>query len=488
MIKIYKYDESYLFIDCDKDEALNIQSYFEFFAPNYIFSPKYKMGKWDGKIRLFDMRTCKLPIGLLGKLIKYLKRDGFHFSVEDKELFDKGKKISSDNLLKFAKNILKCELTPRDYQILAVQQMLYMKKGIILSSTASGKSFIAFLFFNLLKYMNDDFKFLLVVPTVQLVKQMRDDFVEYGKNLCDYDDYIHMIWAGKEKHTRKTITISTWQSLQKLDETYFHQFDCILIDEVHKASGAELTKIIQNSVKAEYKSGMTGTVKQGKTDILQLEALFGDIKRVSSTKSLMKKKHLTELMIHGIVLKYPEKMCKLVRKLTYDEEAALVNKQIIKQKYISKLAETRKGNTLILFKHRELGLAIKEILDAQDVKKVFYIDGTIKVEDRELATRYCEENNDTILVASYGTFSTGINIKNLPNIIFAESMKSIIVILQSIGRGLRLHKDKAITHLYDVTDSFKIGKKKNYLLSHFLERISYYEEENFSYKIKEIQL
>lgn len=491
MIKIHKYNESFLFIDCDRDEALNIQSYFEFFAPGYVFHPAFKMGSWDGKIRLFNIKTCRLPIGLLKKLIKNLKRDGFEFSIEDKEeLFKTGKKISVQNVLKFAMDVLKIDpsMKPRDYQIFATQWFLYKKKGIILSSTASGKSLIAFLIFNLLQYIYEDFKFLLVVPTKQLVSQMRNDFIKYGENFDDYDDHIHMIWAGKDKHTEKSITISTWQSLQRLDKTYFYQFNCILIDEVHKVTGKELTKIVENCVKAEYKFGMTGTIKNGKSDVMQLEALFGSVNRVSKTKDLMKKNYLSKLMIYGVVLKYPEKLCKLVRKLSFDEEVSFVNKQKIKQYYVCKLADNCKGNTLVLFKKIEYGTALKEYLETNSDKKIFYVDGTVSVENRDIAKEYFEKNDDAILVASYGTFSTGINIKNLPNIIFAESMKSIIQVLQSIGRGLRKHKNKKITNVYDITDSFKIGKRKNFLLKHFFERIGYYEDEEFDYKIKEIQL
>ena len=486
MIEIFKKDESTLFIKCDRDEAYNIQGYFEFYADNYIFHPKYKMHVWDGKIRLFNIKTCELPIGLFKSLITNLKTDGIHYEVKD-EIIEYGKKISTENLLKF-NNMLKCDKIPRDYQIRAVQLMMYLKKSIILSSTASGKSFIAFLFFNLLKYLNPDYKFLLVVPTVQLVEQMYKDFIDYGKDFTDYDEYIHRIYTGKDKHTKKPITISTWQSLMRLDETYFHQFDCILIDECHLATGKEISKIVSNAINAEYKVGMSGTLKKAKTDVMQLESLFSNVHRVSKTIDLINAGHLTDVTINGLILKYPLEKCKFVKDLDFDQECKFVNGQKFKISFVSKLADSRNKNTLVLFKKIEYGTNIFNYLKEHSKKKIFYVDGTIQVDQREVVRKYFEENNDAIVVASYGTFSTGINITNLHNIIFAESMKSMIKVIQSIGRGLRKHKDKNKMYLFDICDDLSYGKHKNTLLKHFLERISYYDEEQFDYKIKEYKL
>ena len=484
MIKIYKKDESTLFINCEHDEALNIQSYFSFYAPNYVFHPKYKMHVWDGKIRLFNINKCELPIGLYKKLITNLDRDGISYGVMD-TIFTPGKKISTESVLKFASSILKTDKVPRDYQINAVQHMLYGKKKIILSATASGKSFIAFLFFNLLKYMYPDYKFLLVVPTIQLVEQMYEDFKDYGKNFADYDKYVHRIYAGKDKNTDKPITISTWQSLQRLEEKYFEQFDCVLIDECHGATGKELTKIVTNSINAEYKIGMSGTLNNAKADELQLEALFSNIIRVNKTIDLINAGHLSNINIHALILKYPEKYGKFVKGLEFDEECKFINSQKVKRNFVCSLANSRENNTLILFKHREYGTSLYRYLESKSKKKIFYVDGTVSVEYRENVRKYCEENNDVIIVASYGTFSTGINIKNLHNIIFGESIKSMIKVIQSIGRGLRKHVNKNKMYLFDICDDMSYKKHNNTLLNHFLSRIEYYDAEEFTYKVKE---
>lgn len=834
MIKIHKYNESFIFVECGYSDAKKISEQFEFYAPNFQFSPKYKNGWWDGKIRLFNVKDCLLPQGLLFRLIKFLKSSNYEFEIIDNELITNGKKINSDSLIKFSKKILHTNLVPRDYQINAVQHMLYRKKMVALSATSchgkgqqilmfdgsfkgvenikvgdklmgpdghprnvlklftgrdeifkvipnkskpftvtknhilslkltskskrykhlndiqnitvddylkssknfkhlyklyktdtidswvdknipipsyilglllgdgclkygsvsiasmdkeiieeiysyakkerckivagkkkgvpvtyyfrnnkgqqnsimekirflelndcgsenkfipeqykyssintrlellaglmdtdgclskkryfdyvtkskklgndiiflchslglasniykinkkcqngfvgeyyrihisgdtykipcrlprkqaikydlrtnpkhegfkiqyhdydefygfaldrdhlyllddftvthnSGKSFIAFLFFNLLKYLDDSFKFLLVVPTTALVEQMHGDFCEYGRNFADYGDYIHRVYAGKQKYTDKPITVSTWQSLQRVDKRYFEQFDAVIVDECHTASAKQLTNIVNRCTNARFKIGMSGTLNDTKVDKLQLEGLFGPIRKVSRTKDLMRQGYVSKLRINGIVLRYPKPDCRLVRNAAdWGQETKFINEQTAKHRYVCALANSRKNNTLVLFRLRRLGKTIQGMLERGSGKKVFYVDGTVGVKYREEVRRYCEANDDAVVVASYGTFSTGINIKNLHNIVFAESMKSLIKVLQSVGRLLRLHESKDFATLFDIADDLTYGRKKNYVLKHFLKRIGYYENEGFTYNIKNVNL
>ena len=488
MIKIHKADESFCFVECDYDQAIDISKQFEFYAPNFQFSPKYKAGVWDGKIRLFPVKTCMLPQGLWPRLVQYLERTGREHWV-DPLLQERGKKISANNVKRFAADVLKCDLVPRDYQILAVQHMLYRKKMVALSATSSGKSFIIFLLFNLLKYLDDEFKFLLVVPTTSLVEQMHGDFCEYGKNFGDFRQYVHRIYSGKEKYTDKPITVSTWQSLAKQGKRYFEQFDCVVVDECHTAGAKLLTEIVNRCVNAVYKVGTSGTLKDTKLDTLALEGLFGLIARISRTKDLMDRKYVAKLRINGIVLKYPKSDCRAVKNMAdWGAENKFINGQVAKQRYLCSLAESRDKNTLMLFRSISFGKRLVEILEKRGRKSVFYADGGVKVKEREAIRAYCESHDDAVVVASYGTFSTGINIKNLHNVVFAESMKSVIKVLQSLGRLLRLHESKAFATLFDVTDDLTYGREKNYVLSHFLDRIGYYESEGLSYSVRNVDL
>lgn len=488
MIKLYKQNESTIFVECDRDEASWISTQFEFYAPNYMWSPAFKAHVWDGKIRLFNVNDCLLPQGLLLDLIKLLKQNDCDYKIVDP--IENGPKISFKSVEKFKKLIkLPKKFKKRNYQTTAVQQLLFYKKMIALSATSSGKSLIAYLFFNLLKYMDDEAKFLLVVPSISLVSQMAGDFKEYAEDWCDFDQYVHQIYSGKEKWTDKPITISTWQSLQKMSKKYFNQFDAIIVDEVHTASAKVLAGIVTKCENAEFKIGMTGTLNECKIDKLQLKGLFGKIVKVARTKDLMKKGYISKLKINGIILNYPKELCRVNKNIgSYEEEVKIINGQTIKHKYICALANSRNKNTLILFRLRKLGIAIKERLESSSKKKIFYVDGTVNVKYREAVRKYCESHDDAIVIASYGTFAVGINIKNLHNVIFAESMKSVIKVLQSVGRLLRLHKSKEFATLFDITDNLTVGKKKNYLLKHFIKRTEYYDNEQLDYNITEVNI
>lgn len=487
MVNIYKKNESFLFIDCELDVAQDLKEYFSFYTTNYYYSKKYKAGLWDGKFYLYNMRTSTLPIGLLDYLLKFLKSNRTRYKL-DKSLIKKGRKLNSNSIIKFSKNLLKTEYTPRDYQIKAVQYMLYYQRCIILSATASGKSFIAFLLFNILKYFNPDYKFLLVVPSTNLVEQMTGDFVEYGENFANYNKYIHKIYSGKSKNTDKSITISTWQSLQNLPEEYFHKFDVILGDEGHTCQAQELSRIIESCINAKFKLAMSGTLQDSQVAKVQLQGLFGKIFNVARAKKLIEKGWLSKLKINGVILEYDKATRKKYKKEEYRDELELIRSRKDRIKYILQLTLSRKNNTLVLFNDikNEYGLNIYKLCKKYN-KNTFYIDGSIATETREEIRKYAEHHNDVIIVASFRTFATGINIKNLHNIIFAETMNSVIKVLQAIGRVLRLHELKNHATLYDITDHISI-RGKNYVLQHFFNRISYYEKEGYEYNIKTIKL
>lgn len=489
MIKIHKTNETKIYIEADYDQAVNINEHFSFYAPNYFWNKKYRAGLWSGKIYLFNFANSTLPIGLLDALIKFLKDNNTEFEVEQ-SLLNKGKKLNSVSIIKFANQILKCELVPHDFQIQGVQLALYHKKTILLSATASGKSYILFLIINLLKYFNENFKFLLVVPSTNLVEQMTTDFCEYGKQYTDYSNYIHKIYGGKDKNTDKVITISTWQSLmgKSVPAHYFQQFDCVIVDECHGAKAAEITGIMEKSVNAEYKIGVSGTIKNSVMDKLQLVGLFGNVYKISSSAELIKRGLLSKLNIIGIILKYPDEIRKYCKEMIYNDEIAFINNDKNKIKTVCKLAISRKNNTLILFKTLTFGKLIYKLCKKNSTKKVYYIAGEVDTETREKIRKITETRNDIIIVASYGTFAQGINIKNLHNIVFAQSMKSFIKVIQSIGRLLRKHDSKDCAILYDITEDLSWKSHKNYTLKHFFDRIGYYDQEKFNYTVREISI
>ena len=149
-----------------------------------------------------------------------------------------------------------------------------------------------------------------------------------------------------------------------------------------------------------------------------------------------------------------------------------------------------RGNTLVLFNRVEdHGMPLYQLINTSTRnKKVFFIYGGVNVEDREEVRAIAEKENNAIIVASYGTFSTGINIKNLHNIVFASPSKSRIRNLQSIGRVLRKGDNKTKATLYDLADDISYKSRKNYTLNHMIERVKIYSEENFNYDIVNVTL
>lgn len=486
MIEIIKINESYIRVFCEYDVSIMLYEYFSFFTKNYKWSPKYKSGVWDGKIRLFNMKNGLLPIGLYNDLLFFLKKNDLDF--KDKTVFYSGLNFSVEFINKFIEEVLKCDLSQRDYQIKSVQHILKNKKTIILSATGSGKSFIIFSYINLLKYVDNNFKFLIVVPTTSLVEQMTTDFVEYGRNFCDYNDHIHKIYSGVSKETNKCIVISTWQSLQNIkNRQWFQKFSCVTIDETHGATAAQLSKIVLKCENAIYKIGTTGSLSDNETDKMQLKALFSNIYLASNTKNLQKRKILSKLRIRNCILEYPFKYRNLCKKFDYQTEIDFIRSLNQRKKFICQLVNKIKDNTLVLFRSIEYGKKLFE-LSKERRENVYFIYGGTKTIDREIIRKLAEVDNDIIIIASYGVFSTGINIRNLHNLVFAESMKSSIKVIQSIGRTLRLHKNKKIATLYDICDDLQYLKHKNYLLKHFLERIKIYDREGFNYKTKSFKI
>ncbi len=497
MINIQYHSEAELYLDCDFDEARDIGERFSFYSPKAHFSPKYQAGIWDGRIRLFNQNSGMMPFGLLTKLINYLKHNQYDFTVQD-GLLNKGERYSYGKIMKFAKQMLKlpAKLKPYDHQVQAIRNFLYHKKMIGLSATASGKSLIYYILFNILEYLYGDMKILLLVPRTSLVEQMATDFIEYGKNFTDMDQHIHKIYSGKDKHTDKSITISTWQSLQNMPGEYFEKFNCLVVDEVHEATAKELPRIANLCINAMYRIGMTGHLKDCKISNMQLEGLLGKIKTFSKSSDLIEKGILSDIHIKALILKHQKKDCRACKdilkqadaKKAFHGELDLIRTVKNRKKFVCKLAASRNNNTMVLFKSREYGRSLNRLLKKNfPDQRVYYIDGTIPVIHREQVRKQAEKFDNVIIVASYGTFSTGINIKNLHNLIFAESVLSSVKVIQSIGRVLRKYFNKD-ARLFDITDDLTFSRKKNYALKHFHRRIKYYDQEQFDYDVSTIQL
>jgi superfamily II DNA or RNA helicase len=366
------------------------------------------------------------------------------------------------------------------------------KRTLLLSPTSSGKSLIIYLLVRqLLKYKCK--KGLIVVPTTSLVEQLYSDFADYSTaNGWNVAENIHKIYQGKEKDSDMPLTISTWQSLYNLPKEHFEQYDFIIGDEAHLFKAQSLTKIVSDCINAEYRFGLTGTLDGTKTHKLVLEGLFGPVMKVITTKELMDNKQIADFKIKCLVLKHEDEVCQLMMKKSYQDELEYLILNENRNKFIKNLAVSLNGNTLILYqyvdKHGKILYDMIKNTEKIGNRKVFFVYGKTDTETREEVRRLTEEENDAIIVASYGTFSTGINIRNLHNVIFASPSKSRVRNLQSIGRGLRLGDNKTEAVLYDIADDLRYKTYMNFTLKHFVERTKIYDEEKFNYKLYKIGL
>ena len=480
-IIIQKKNEVYLKLEAEPHIFQELSEYFTFEVPGSKFMPQYRNKYWDGKIRLFSTHTGEIYVGLLDKIVSWSKKFDYSVEFKDNKFYgtplEENEMISLEGVKDYMNRISKH--TPRDYQINAVYDALKYNRKLLISPTASGKSLMIYSVVRYFTEKND--KVLLVVPTTSLVEQMYKDFEDYG--WCA-EEYCHKIYSGKEKTTNKNVVITTWQSIYNLPRGFFNNFSVIIGDEAHLFKSKSLVSIMTKCDNAKYRFGFTGTLDGSQTHKWVLEGLFGPSYKVTQTKELIEKGHLSKLQIKILLLKHNEQQFN-----EYEDEIQYLINHDKRNNFIKNLSLDLKGNTLVLFNRVEShGLPLYELINssAEKDRKIFFVHGGVDVEQREKVREITENENNAIIVASYGTFSTGINIKNLHNVIFASPSKSRVRNLQSIGRILRKGNNKTKAVLYDISDDCTFKSRKNYTLNHLIERIKIYNEEKFNYEIIQI--
>lgn len=483
-MKISKINEVYLELEVDEDVSRELSDYFTFEVPGAKFMPQYRNRMWDGKIRLFSPHNGRIYVGLLPYIKEYCSKKSIKYIME--KGVENDRNVLRESVRDFAESLRpKSRGEPiqfRDYQIDSIWHAIQSDRCLLLSPTASGKSLVIYTLVRYYHLMN--LKTLILVPTTSLVEQMYSDFIDYGWE----DKYLHRVYAGHDKGSKKPVVISTWQSIYKLHRPYFAQYGCIIGDEAHLFKAKSLTDIMAKSGEVRYRFGLTGTLDGTQTHRLVLEGLFGQVKKIISTKELIDRGTLAELEIDCIILKHTDEEAKRVRYYTYAEEINYLVSHPKRNKFIEKLCASIKGNTLLLFQLVEKhGVLLYNELKTLD-RKVFFVYGGTTTETREKIRAITEKETNAIIVASYGTFSTGINIRAINNIVFASPSKSRVRVLQSIGRGLRQNDDKSKVKLFDVSDNISYKSRPNFTYRHFTQRLNIYKEEQFKYQINRINL
>lgn len=507
-VYIKKVDNTHLEIICqDFDFVVLMREKFSFFADGYKFAPSYINKYWDGKIRLLK-ETNLMPLGLYEDVEKFCasqnhpyKRDPsivrYNLPVEKFENF-----VTNLNIHTGGESI-----DPYEYQITAAHWALEMQRGILLSPTSSGKSLIQYMIIRLLEKMVDGMSMIVIVPTVGLVAQMIGDFCDYSSEIdWNGEKMIHGIKGGVSKETDKHIIVSTYQSLAKVDKSFFEQFDICMVDEVHTATAKSITRVVEACVNATYKIGLTGTLDEAKANEMTLKGLFGPVFEVITTRQLMDMNRVANLDIKMAMIVHPEEDRKLLRsaprgekdektgkkkrrKATYQEEMAHIVASPKRNKFIMRLASKLEGNTIIMINEIEHGEnLVKWLKEGLPHKNIYLYTGAVNANDREEIRQAMEKQDGAIIVGSLGTISTGISIKRLHNLVFAHPSKSKIKVLQSVGRLLRKSKFGNNVTMYDLVDDFRIGAYSNYVYDHGMERYRFYCEQQFDVEMLDVEI
>ena len=488
-LKVVKKDEVHVIIECEQSIARELNDYFTFFVPGYKFMPAFRDRRWDGKIRLFHLNHHTLYGGLLAQLREFCDKSGYTVDIPEEFI---PRDIDNNKLYEFIEllnlHVKDQKISMRDYQFDAFYECVKNRRLLLLSPTASGKSLIiyALIRYYLLSsvFQDREKKILIVVPTTSLVEQMYKDFKDYSYQDPNWrvGKFCHRLYHGKEKKTRKSVIISTWQSIYNNPKDYFKQFIVCIGDEAHGFKAKSMTDMMTAMTNCRYRIGTTGTLDGTKTHKLVLEGLFGSVHQVITTKTLIDEKFLAEMEINCKVLVHRNP----ITIDNYQQEINAIISSEKRNKYIVDLINSLEGNTLVLYQYVENhGQVLLEMLDPQ---RTYFVWGGVDAQKRERIRAKTEKGTDKIILASYGTFSTGINIRNINNIILSSPTKSRIRNLQSIGRGLRKSKTKEKVKVFDLADDFTEISSKYYTLKHFVERIKIYNEEKFDYTMDKIIL
>ncbi len=485
---ISKKNEVYLRLtDVEPSIAAELNDFFTFEVPGFKYMPAYRSKMWDGKIRLYNIVTGEIYVGLLPYIEEYLNNngEGYEFADGITSKRDVARSVVQGFVRGLRPTLNGKRIEVRDYQLDAIAHAIATNRSLLISPTASGKSLIIYCLVRYYQMM--ELKTLILVPTTSLVEQMYKDFEDYG---WSSGTYCQKIYQGYDKKVTKDVVISTWQSIHRMPRQYFRQFGAVFGDEAHLFKAKSLTGIMTKLDTCKYRFGLTGTLDGTQTHRLVLEGLFGKAKYVVTTKELIDDKTLANLKIDCIILKYPNEDRQIVKDFEYAAELEYIVTKVERNTFVCDLVGHLSGNTLVLFQFVEKhGNILYDIIrDKYKDRKVFFVYGGVATDTREEIREIVENEKDAVIVASYGTFSTGINIRNIKNIVFSSPSKSKIRVLQSLGRGLRQQGGNKTLRLYDISDDLSLDSKLNFTLRHFKERLNIYNDQKFDYEIRRINL
>ena len=471
----------------DRVTLQEVQTAFSYFAKDYKFNPLYKRGLWDGRTYLFKVSGCLFPTGLLSRFRDWCATRG----VEVEEIPGEHGVTHPFDVDFFLEHVAKStDFEIMQHQLGSVEEVLVNNRRLILSPTSSGKSLIQYL---VARYINKKHgkRVLIIVPNKTLVVQMREDFGEYANDGWGKEDTVHIVYAEQEIWTNHDVVVSTYQTAVKQPPEWFEGFGAVMIDEAHGATSKSVSTILGYSTHMLYHAGFTGTLNGTHMHEMEMRARFGDVTKLVTTRELMDMGIVAQLTIHALSIKHSGEEVKAAPKWRYPDEIAAITKIAARNDFLVGLATSSDKNVMILFHHTAHGKELQSLIEAKIAgtgKKLFYVDGNVEIKDRVPVRAHMEANDGCILLASFGTSSVGLSIKNIHCLILGHPFKDRIRVLQTIGRGLRISPTKKEILVVDVGDDFSGTRKtKNATYDHFVSRLELYQEEGFDYTVVSIE-
>jgi superfamily II DNA or RNA helicase len=471
---------------------------------NWYFHPLVKKKIWDGNICFIEKKGAfwRVPIGLWREIFEIGKEYNIEIEIEGLDSLVLSE-LTLDEFQRWVDDFFADkEFKPRDYQVEAAWKIVKFRYSVSEIATSSGKTLIAFMIFAFLKHKGWIRKFLMIVPSTNLVFQGNDDFVDYG--IEELGVRIQQIGGGSKLREGCDLIIGTFQSLVKKEPDFYEGVDAVFVDEAHHTNSMSIKKIMSSCMHTGWRFGLTGTLtKRGSADHLTIQQFLGPVIVEISPDFLFRHKHATPVSIKVVIMDWLDETIKdklanlkqnsqnLEGNEIYNIERKLVIESEKRLKYIVDFISKTSKNSLVLFQSvkDEYGKQIwNRLREITKDKEVFYVDGDTDENLREEYKSRMAVGENKVLVATFGTFATGISINNLHNIFLVESYKSEVLIKQSLGRGMRKMEGKEKVNVIDFVDDFSSAKYVNYLMKHGEARMQIYKNEKFQYKVFNVKL
>lgn len=498
-INIKHFDENYVQIVAERSQLLEMKESFSFFAAGYQFNPKYKSGYWDGRISLINFKEGnRIRKGLIPSILNFCNQREYQLIVDDGVLDGYGKfNVTSEQVIQMYGK-LNSPYKPHRSQVDTVTHCINNDRSIILAPPNNGKSYAIHGISSF--YAKAGLRVLVVIDRIQLVNQLCANMeTEYRGNLNFSYGNVYNI---NTPDVKVDVYFTTWQSCYNNQQKWFRQFDVIIGDEVHKFAADSLRKLFDKCGHIKYRHGLTGTLSNdSKINELELTGMFGEPQRVSTTQQDIEDGISSKPVIHAILRKYsPSLIKKIYQKhgvknqynnlaLPFRNEIQFLESDSERNRFICKLDQSLKGNNLIAFRRADHGqLIVDKIRQSQPEKPVMLIHHKVKITEREKFADIIRQSKNSTAVASVGTSSYGLNIKNLNNIICACQIKGSIDVIQLLGRGIRIDDGKNSFNMYDIGDDLTYNGKENVTLNHFKTRLEIYAKEGHEIRLIQYQV